>query len=137
LPKLRLLPVVALVVLLAGCAARIESAYFGPPAAIERIIMRYYARHANEGKCFNPYIDGFTRLTVVEDSPDRLVAHARYLFRDRFQDGGRGSGHHCGGFSERTFVLGRDADGAPIVIGMTGEQDAPAIRSLIRGLIPG
>jgi hypothetical protein len=137
LPKPWLLPVVALVVLLAGCAARIESAHFGPPAAIERIIVRYYERHASEGKCFNPYIDGFTRLTIVEDSPDRLVVHARYLFRDRFQDGGRGSGHHCGGFSERTFVLGRDADGAPIVIGMTGEQDAPAIRSLIRGLIPG
>jgi hypothetical protein len=137
LPKPWLLPVVALVVLLAGCAARIESAYFGPPAAIERIIMRYYERHASEGNCFNPYIDGFTTLTVLEDTPDRLVVQARYFYRDRFQDGGGGSGQLCAGFNERTFVLGRDADGAPIVVGMTGEQDEPAIRSLIRRMLPG
>jgi hypothetical protein len=134
---LRLLPIVALVVLLAGCTGGIESAYFGPPGAIERIIMRYYERHASEGNCFNPYIDGFTTVTVLEDTPDRLLVQARYFWRDRFQDGGGGSGQLCAGFNERTFVLGRDADGGPIVVGMTGEQDEPAIRSLIRRMLPG
>jgi hypothetical protein len=136
----RFWPVLSLVILavLLGCSgAGIESAYFGPPGTIERIIMRYYERHASEGNCFNPYIDGFTTLTALEDTPDRLVVRARYFYRDRFQDGGGGSGQLCAGFNERTFVLGRDADGAPIVVGMTGEQNEPAIRSLIRRMLPG
>jgi hypothetical protein len=140
LPKLRLLPIAVLVMLLAGCAGRIDSAYFGPPATLERMIRYHYQRHASEGNCFTPYIDGFTRLTVLEDTPDRLVVHARYFYRDRFHDGGGSgdaSGHTCKGFGERTFTLGRDADGALIVVEMTGEQDEPAIRSLIRRVLPG
>jgi hypothetical protein len=36
------MPFAVIVVLLAACTAtRIESAHFGPPAAIERAIMRY------------------------------------------------------------------------------------------------
>ena len=140
MPKLWLLPFAALVVLLAGCAGRIDSAHFGPPADIERLIMRHYERYASEGNCFNAYIDGFTRLTVLEDTPDRLVVHARYSYRDRFHDGGQGDGargHVCRGFSERTFTVGRDPHGALIVVEMTGEQDEPAIRSLIRRILPG
>ena len=128
-----------IVVLLLGCAgARIESAHFGPSAAIERAITRHYERYASEGNCFNPYIDGFTRLTVLEDTPDRLVVHARYFYRDRFQESGGGAGGQiCAGFGERTFTLARGPDDGPVVIEMTGQQDEPAIRSLIRGLIPG
>jgi hypothetical protein len=44
-----------IVVLLLGCSgARIESAHFGPPAAIERAITRHFERYASEGNCFNP-----------------------------------------------------------------------------------
>ena len=141
LPKLRLLAIaaLALALALAGCAGRIESAYFRPPGALERLIMRHYERYASEGgACFNPFIDGFTRLSVLADTPERLVVQARYLYRDRFHDGGQGEGggHGCTGFAERTFTLGRDADGAPIVTGMTGEQDEPAIRTLARRLLP-
>jgi hypothetical protein len=138
LPKLWLLAIAVLGLALVGCAgARIESAYFGPPRAIERLIMRHYERYASEeGSCFNPYISGFTRLTVLEDTPDRLVVGARYLFRDRVQDGGGRSGNNCIGFAERAFALERDADGAPIVVGMTGEQDEPALRTLIRRILP-
>jgi hypothetical protein len=125
--------------LLLGCSgARIESAHFGSSADIERAIMRYHERHASEGggRCFRPYIEGFTRLEVLEDTPDRLVVQARYFYRDRFQEGG-GSGHVCAGFNERTFTLARDPDGRPVVVAMTGEQDEPALRSLIRRVLPG
>jgi hypothetical protein len=139
LPRPWLLAAVALGFVLAACAGRLESAYFGPPGAIERLIMRHYARYASEdGACFYPFIDGFTRLTVLADTPDRLVVEARYLFRDRVHNGGQGDGglNACTGFGERTFVLERDANGAPIVAGMTGEQDEPALRSLIRRALP-
>ena len=126
--------------LLAGCAApQIESAHFATPAAIERAIRLYYERNASEGgaSCFRPYIDGFTRLDVVEDTPDRLVIDARYFFRDRAQEGGAGQGGNvCAGFNERTFTLARDQDGAVVVIGMTGEQYEPALRTLIRRMLP-
>ena len=133
----RLWPFAAIVVLLAGCtASRIESAHFGTPADIERAIKLYYERNASEGgRCFNPYIDGFSRVTVVEDTPDRLVVDARYFWRDRFQDGD--GGNNCAGFGERTFTLARDQNGRPVVVGMTGERYEPAIRSLIRRMLPG
>lgn len=122
--------------MLLGCSTvQIESAHFGPSAAIESAIMRYYERHASEGggRCFRPYIDGFTQLTVLEDTPDQLVVHARYFYRDRFQDGGQG--HVCGGFDERTFTLARGPDGDPVVVEMAGEREEPVIRSLIRGIL--
>ncbi|MGH6899299.1 MAG: hypothetical protein ACREJ5_22570 [Geminicoccaceae bacterium] len=100
-------------------------------------MMRYYARYASEGNCFNPYIDGFTRLTVLEDTPDRLVVHARYFYRDRFQQGGAGEGGQtCAGFDARTFTLARGPDDGPVVIEMTGEADEAVIRSLIRRVLP-
>ena len=138
----RSLPVLSCIflVLLAACTAtRIESAHFGSPAAIERAIRLYYERNASEGgaRCFRPYIDGFTRLAVVEDTPNRLVVEARYFFRDRAQEGGAGEGGNvCAGFSERTFTLAREQDGTPVVTGMTGEQDEPALRTLIRRMLP-
>jgi hypothetical protein len=122
-----------------GCStASIESAHFGPSAAIERAIMRHHERYASEGggRCFRPSIDGFSELEVVEETPDRLVVHARYLYRDRFQEGG-GSGQVCRGFGERTFTVQRDSDGNLVVVDMTGERDEPAIRSLIRRGWPG
>lgn len=140
MPKPWLAPFAALVVLLAGCAGGIESVHFGPPDALERVIRRHYERYAREGNCFNPYIDGFTRITVLEDTRDRLVVHMRYFYRDRFQDGRDGDGARgnvCTGFGERTFTLGRNPEGASIVVGMSGEQGEPAIRSLIRRIFPG
>jgi hypothetical protein len=136
LPRLWPVPFAAILVLLVGCAAaRIESAHFGPPAGIERAIRLYYERHASEGggRCFRPYIDGFSRVTMLEDTPDRLVVQARYFYRDRFQDGD--GGQVCTGFNERTFTLARDQDGRPVVLKMTGEQEEPAIRSLIRRML--
>ena len=74
---------------------------------------------------------------MIEDTPDRLVVHARYFYRDRFQQGGAGEGGQiCAGFDERTFTLARDQDGRPVVVEMTGQQDEPAIRSLIRRALP-
>ena len=129
-----------ILVLIAGCTAtRIESAYFGPSTAIEQAIRRYYEGHASEGgaRCFRPYIDGFSRLSVLEDTPNRLVVETRYFFRDRAQEGGPGGGSVCAGFNERTFTLTRDQDGRPVVTNMTGEQYEPAIRTLIRRVLPG
>jgi hypothetical protein len=135
LTKLRLLAIAALGLALAGCAGRIDSAYFGPPGPLERLIMRHYERYASEGGCFRPVIDGFTNTTVLEDTTDRLVVHTRYLWRDRVQEGG-GSGQVCRGFGGRTFTLARDPDGRVVVVEMSGQQDEPAIRSLIRRVLP-
>jgi hypothetical protein len=134
-----LVPLAAVLGLPPGCStASIESAHFGPSVAIEQAIRRHHERYASEGggRCFRPSIDGFTELEVVEETPDRLVVHARYLYRDRFQEGG-GSGQVCRGFGERTFTLQRDPDANLVVVDMTGEQDEPAIRSLIRRAWPG
>jgi hypothetical protein len=132
----------AAVLLLSGCAAtRIESQHFGPSGAIERAFARHYARNATEGNCYNPTIDGFTRLTVLEDTPDRLVVQARYLFRDRLRDrgggddGGSGAGS-CSGFGERTFFLTRSPEG-DLVVAMDGQQEEPALRTMLRRLLPG
>ena len=136
MPRLWPVPFAMIVVLLVGCAGTtIERTHFGPPGAIERTIRLHHERYASEGggRCFRPYIDGFTKLTVLEDTPDRLVVHARYFWRDRFQEGGQGEGGQvCTGFAERTFALARSADGDLVVVEMTGEQDEPAIRLLIR-----
>lgn len=140
MPRLWPIPFAAPVVLLVGCSAtQIESAYFGPSTAIERAIKLHYERHAAEGSCFSPYIDGFTRLDVLEDTPEQLVIQARYFYRDRVQDGREGDGgggQVCTGFSERTFTLTRGPDGRPVAVEMTGEQDEHAIRSLIRRVLP-
>jgi hypothetical protein len=95
---------------------------------------RHYQRSASEGNCYNPYIEGFTKLTVVEDRPDRLVVHARYLYRDRFQDnddGGSSTGA-CSGFGERTFTLTHDPESGDVEVTMDGQQEEPALRTLIR-----
>jgi hypothetical protein len=139
LPRFFPAPLSIILVLLAGCTGpRIESAHFGPSADVERAMRLYYERHASEGgaSCFRPYIDGFSRLDVVEDTPDRLVIETRYFFRDRAQESGPGGGNACVGFNQRTFTLGRDQDGRPVVTNMTGEQYEPAIRSLIRRMLP-
>jgi hypothetical protein len=65
------------------------------------------------------------------------VIDTRYFFRDRAQEPGPGGGNACVGFNQRTFTLGRDQDGRPVVTNMTGEQYEPAIRSLIRRMLPG
>ena len=141
MPRLWPVPFAVFVVLIAGCSAtQIESAHFGSSAAIERAIRSYYERHASEAgrRCFHPYIDGFTKLTVLEDTPDQLVVHARYFHRDRFREGGENEGGQaCTGFAERTFTLARSPDGELTVVGMTGEQDEPALRSLVRRALPG
>jgi hypothetical protein len=131
----------SVVVLLLGCSAtRVESEHFGSSAGIERAIMRHYARNASEGNCYNPYIDGFTRLTVLEDTPDRLVVHARYFCRDRFQDAGEGgvsTSGRCSGFGERTFTLTPAPEAGDVVVAMDGQQDQPALRALIKGVLSG
>lgn len=128
----------AILVLLLGCSgSRVESEHFGSSAAIERAIKRHYERYASEGNCYNTYIDGFTRLTVLEDTPDRLVVHARYFYRDRFQDGsGDGRSTVCSGFGERTFTLTPGRDHGDVEVAMDGQQEEPILRTLIRRMLP-
>jgi hypothetical protein len=130
-------PLAAILILLGCAATRIESENFGPSGAILRAFERHYARNASEGNCYNPTIDGFTRLTVLEDTPDRLVVHARYRFRDRIQDGGDGGSGagRCSGFGERTFFLTRSPEG-DLVVAMDGQQEEPALRTLLRRMLP-
>jgi hypothetical protein len=140
LPRLWLTLSCLILVALVGCSTtQIESAQFGPSSAIESAMMRHYERNASEGNCYHPSIDGFTKLNVLEHTPDRLVVHARYLYRDRFRDnddGGSSSGA-CSGFGERTFTLTRGPEGGALEVTMDGQQEEPALRTLIRRLFPG
>jgi len=98
--------------LVAGCA----NAPWQPPA-YESAIKRYYEAHASEynGQCLAPYIDGFTRVEVVEDTPDRMVVDTSYLYRDWLKDrrdtrSGQGFMRQCVSYGQRSFVLARSDD---------------------------
>jgi hypothetical protein len=100
-------------VALAGLAAGCAELPWQPPA-YETAIKSYYEAHASEktGRCLAPYIDGFTRVQVVEDTPDRMVVEARYLYRDWVKDqpdveDGRPVSE-CVGYNQRSFVLDKD-----------------------------
>ena len=105
----RMIPPSAAVVagLVAGCA----DLPWQPPA-YETSIKRYYQAHASEknGRCLAPYIDGFTRVEVVEDTPERLVVDARYLYRDWVKDGGDQPFTECISYGQRSFVLAQVDD---------------------------
>lgn len=106
--------------LLAGCT----TASWQPPA-YETAIKRYYEAHASErnGQCLAPYIDGFTTIQVVEDTPERLVVDARYLYRDWIKDGTDADGLMLGciSYGQRSFVLAR-SDGGLQVVEMSGPR---------------
>jgi hypothetical protein len=100
------LPAAIASLLVAGCASDILQ-----PPAHETAIKTYYEAHASEknGRCKAPYIDGFTRVEVLEDSADQMVVEARYLYRDWLRDretsrGGRRRSE-CVAFNSRRFVL--------------------------------
>jgi hypothetical protein len=99
------------IVLLAGCTS-----LFGEPPALETAIKRYYEAHASEehGQCGAPYIDGLTKLDLVEDDARHTVVDARYLYGDRIKDQRsmtRGGGQRsCVGYGERRFVLTKSGD---------------------------
>ena len=99
--------------MIAGLVAACANAPWQPPA-YETAIKRYYEAHASErnGQCLAPYIDGFTTLQVVEDTPERMVVDARYLYRDWLKDGSDGNGMMlgCVGYGQRSFVLARSDD---------------------------
>lgn len=100
--------------LLAGLVASCANPPWQPPA-YETAIKGYYQAHASEknGRCLAPYIDGFTTLEVVEDTPERMVVDARYLYRDWVKDKvdtNRGSASECVGYGQRSFVLDRSDD---------------------------
>jgi hypothetical protein len=112
-----------LVLLLAACAAsRMPATSFAEPPEIERAVMRYYERHATEENrtCLSPYIEGLTQVDVVEETPERLVVDARYLYRDRFKDDrDNGMGRECSGYAGRRFTLAK-SDAGIAVVEMTG-----------------
>jgi hypothetical protein len=102
------LAALALAALLAGCANQPWQ-----PPAYETAIKRYYEAHASEknGRCLTPHIDGFTTVQVVEDTPERMVVDARYLYRDWRKDGGDDQPFsECVGYGERSVVLARSDD---------------------------
>lgn len=102
------LPGLLALVLVAGCAS-------GLPSDTERAIETHYAAHASEegGRCPALFIDGFTRVEVVEDSPQRQVVDARYLYGDRIKD--RNDGGECVGYNGRRFTLGKTDAGVEVV----------------------
>jgi hypothetical protein len=104
--------------LLAACASRVPATGFAEPQVIEREVERYYERHASEENrtCLTPYIDGLTRVSVIEQQPDRLVLDARYFYRDRFKDDrSDGVGSECTGYAERQFTLAKTDAGLQVV----------------------
>jgi hypothetical protein len=103
---LPLAPAAVAGLLLAGCV----NMPWQPPA-YESAVKSYYEAHASEktGRCLAPYIDGFTTIQVVEETQERMVIEARYLYRDRVKDqpdveDGRPVSE-CVGYNQRSFVL--------------------------------
>lgn len=113
MPKVAILSAAALFSagLLAGCA----NSPWQPPA-YEAAMKNYYEAHASEknGRCLAPYIDGFTTVQVLEQTPERMVVDARFLYRDWVKDrDGRqdgGMARECIGYGQRSFVLARTDD---------------------------
>ena len=91
-----------------GCAPVLESRHQRPPQLIKGSIEQFYRRHASEegGRCTRPIIDAITKVSVIEDTPERWVAEIRYSYRDRLRDEDPGSERKiCRGFASRTFTL--------------------------------
>lgn len=113
------LAALSVALLLAACAAsRMPATGFAEPQALERALTRYYERHATEENrtCLSPYIEGLTKVEVVEQQQGRLVVDARYLYRDRFiDDSADGIGRECTGYGERRFVLAEGPAGVEVV----------------------
>lgn len=108
--------------LVAGCASD-----FWQPPAYETAIKAYYEDHASEknGRCLAPYIDGFTRVVVVEDNAEQMVIEASYLYRDWLKDldtsEGGGQMSECVAYNSRRFVLAK-GDGSLQVVEMGPSQ---------------
>ena len=120
----RVVRLTSVFLVLAGCAgSRMPATSFAEPKELERTVMRYYERHATEENrtCLSPYIDGFTRVEVVEEEFERLVVDARYFYRDRSKDdsGADGLGRECTGYADRRFTLAKNGAGVEVVE-MTG-----------------
>lgn len=116
------LPAALAGLLVGGCAGDALQ-----PPAYETAIKNYYEAHASEknGRCKAPYIDGFTRVEVVEDNADQMVVEASYLFRDWLKDrdvsqGGRLTSE-CVDYNSRRFVLTK-SDGGLQVADMSPPQ---------------
>lgn len=95
----------AVAALLAGCAS---PPWQAPPE--QAAIKRYYAAHASEknGRCKAPYIDGFTTVEVVEDTPEGMLVDARYLYRDWVKNGDETPFTECIGYGQRRFLLAQN-----------------------------
>lgn len=111
--------------LIAGLLAGCTNMPWQPPA-YETAIKRYYEAHASEktGRCLAPYIDGFTRVQVVEDTPERMVVEARYLYRDWVKDQSGADDQpfsECVGYNGRSFVLDKAGDSFQVA-GMSGPR---------------
>jgi hypothetical protein len=113
--SMRATTLAAVASLLAGCA----SGFWEPPA-YETAIKNYYEAHANEknGRCLAPYIDGFTRVEVVEDNSEQLVIQASYLYRDWVKDVQSTAGgerfSECVAYNSRLFVLTKSPAGLQV-----------------------
>jgi hypothetical protein len=107
------------ILVVAGCAAsRVPATGFAEPKTVENAVMRYYERNGSEEyrTCLTPYMDGITRVDVIDQQPDRLVLDVSYLYRDRFKnDRSNGIGRECTGFATREFTLEKGADGIAVL----------------------
>lgn len=120
------LPPLALLPLFAACG------WQGPQLAgepgLQYRIESYYRDNAWErnATCLQPRMD-ITSVTILEDTPERMVLDVRYFWKDEGYDnddafGFPGAVGSCSGFSQRSFVLGRATDGTLFVRSMTGPQ---------------
>ncbi len=125
-----LIPATITFITLAGCAfAPFQQTTFAPADEIQSAVSRYYEAHAVEDyrRCWRPYFDAVTRVSVLDEQTDRLVLDVRYAYRDRLRDDEDssnpilpGSRRVCWGFESRQFTLAKD-DGRLRVIEMSGD----------------
>lgn len=122
---------------LAGCTIpNLESTHFGPAQLLKSKIEQHYAQHAREegGLCSRPHVSTITKVSVLEDTPERWVAEIRYSYRDRLRDEDPGSDRKiCRGFASRTFTLA-PVNGVPVVTEMSGTPCPGSLLSLNKAL---
>ena len=120
---------------LAGCAfAPFQQTTFAPADEIQSAVSRYYEAHAVEDdqRCWRPYFDTVTKVSVLDEQADRLVLDVRYAYRDRLRDDQDssnpilpGSRRVCWGFESRRFTLAK-SEGRLRVIEMSGDMRGQA-----------
>ena len=112
--------VLAAALLAGGCISRVEQQLVAFPGLARQLEAFYRDRAFEQGAmCTRPSMT-VTDARIVEQTQDRLVVAARYVY-ESIDGGGGNPAFQCRGFGERLFTVARGPQGTSVVA-MTGEQ---------------